>query len=102
MLQHYVFIRYARGTPESHLEEFSRRMHALRAIVPGILHLETGRDILRDGRSWDLILIMRFESVETLRRYQQHPAHQDVMKFNNPAVAEVGSVDFFAAAESPG
>lgn len=98
MLQHYVFIRYAKGTPESHLEEFSRRMLALRTSVPGILHLQIGRDILRDGRSWDLILIMRFESVATLRAYQQHAAHQDVMKFNNPAVAEVGSVDFFADA----
>ena len=100
MLQHYVFIRYARETPASHLDEFCRRMQALQTSVPGILHLAIGRDILRDGRSWDLILIMRFESVETLRAYQQHPAHQDVMKFNNPAVAEVGSVDFFDAAES--
>lgn len=102
MLQHYVFIRYQKGTPETHLEEFSRRMHALRGTVPGIQHLEIGRDILRDARSWDLILVMRFESVETLRAYQQHPAHQDVMKFNSPAVAEVGAVDYFGATAPTG
>ena len=50
--------------------------------------------MLREARSWDLILIMRFASVEALRRYQQHPDHLQVMAFNQPAVAEVGSVDF--------
>jgi antibiotic biosynthesis monooxygenase (ABM) superfamily enzyme len=94
MLQHYVFIRYTAHATEAHIEEFCRRMQALRGTVPGILRLEIGRDILHDARSWHLILIMQFESVATMRQYQQHPAHQQVMVFNNPAVAEVGAVDF--------
>ncbi|HTY93593.1 MAG TPA: Dabb family protein [Steroidobacteraceae bacterium] len=94
MLQHYVFIRYAADTPEAHVEEFCRRMRALPARLPDIRHLQIGRDILHDARSWDLMLCMRFESVAALRRYQQHPDHQQVMAFNQPAVAEVGSVDF--------
>jgi len=94
MLQHYVFIRFASGTSDAHIEEFSRRMLALRALVPGIDHLEIGRDVLHDARSWDVILIMRFASVEALRQYQQHPEHLQVMAFNKSAVAEVGSVDF--------
>jgi Stress responsive A/B Barrel Domain len=94
MLQHYVFIRYASGTSEAHIEEFCRRMLALRTLVPGIEYLQIGRDVLREARSWDLLLIMRFGSVEALRRYQQHPEHLQVMAFNQPAVAAVGSVDF--------
>jgi len=39
---------------------------------------------------------MRFADVESLRRYQQHPEHLAVMAFNQPFVAAVGSVDFFA------
>lgn len=97
MLQHYVFIRYHRDTSEAHISEFTRRMLDLHGRVPGIEHLEIGRDILRDGRSWDLILVMRFVSVDALRQYQQHPAHQEVMAFNHPAVAEVGSVDFMTS-----
>jgi hypothetical protein len=96
MLQHYVFIRYASGTSDAHVEEFCRRVQALRARVPGIEHLEIGRDILRDERSWDVMLIMRFRSVDALRRYQQHPAHLELTAFNEAAVAEVGSVDFLA------
>jgi Stress responsive A/B Barrel Domain len=69
-------------------------MLALRNTIPGIQHLEIGRDILHDTRSWDIILIMRFASTEALRGYQQHPEHLSVMAFNQPFVADVASIDF--------
>ncbi|HTR01526.1 MAG TPA: Dabb family protein [Candidatus Acidoferrum sp.] len=94
MLHHYVFIKYAKDTGEDHIAEFCRRMLALRASIDDIGYLEIGRDVLREGRSWDLVLIMRFQSVEALRRYQRHPEHQAVMAYNQPRVAEVGTVDF--------
>jgi hypothetical protein len=96
MLQHYVFIKYRAGTSAAHVDGFSERMLALRTVIADILHLEIGRDILHDARSWDLVLIMRFASVEALRRYQQHPEHVKVMAFNQPSVEAVGSVDFFS------
>ena len=94
MLQHYVLIRYEKSVSDEHVEEFCRRMRALRTTIGGIEHLEIGRDILRDARSWDLILIMRFASVGALRSYQQHSEHQKVMAFNQPFVADVATVDF--------
>jgi len=72
-------------------------MLALRGSISGVEHLEIGRDILHDARSWDIILIMRFASTEVLRSYQQHPEHLSVMACNAPFVADVASVDF----ESP-
>lgn len=97
MLQHYVFIKYRAGTADAHVEEFRSRMLALRSVIAEIAHLEVGRDILHDARSWDLVLVMRFASVEALRSYQQHEAHQQVMQFNHPCVADVASVDFVAS-----
>ena len=94
MLQHYVLIRYEKNVSDEHIEEFCRRMLALRTSIPGIGHLKIGRDILHDARSWHLILIMRFASVDALRNYQQHPEHQELMAFNQPFVADVASVDF--------
>lgn len=94
MLQHYVFIKYRSGTSETHIAEFSKRMLALCAVIAEIGQLDIGRDILRDARSWDLALIMRFESIEALRRYQQHPDHLAVMAFNGPCVESVASIDF--------
>ena len=94
MLQHYVLIRYEKSASAEHIDEFCRRMLALRTSIEGIEYLQIGRDILHDARSWDLILIMRFASTGVLRSYQQHPEHQKVMAFNQPFVADVASVDF--------
>jgi len=97
VLQHDVLIKFRKGTSDEHIGEFCRRMLALTTTISGIEHLEIGRDILHDARSWDLILIMRFASTEALRSYQQHPEHLRLMAFNQLSVADVASVDF----ESP-
>lgn len=97
MLSHYVFIRFVPGTSEGHVAEFCRRMLALRDPIPAIRSLKIGRDMLHEARSWDLVMIMRFESLEALRSYQQHPLHVAVMQFNQPHVADVGAVDFMEA-----
>lgn len=101
MLRHYVFIRYAAGTPEEHVADFCRRMLALQDQIPQIRKLEIGRDMLHEARSWDLVLIMRFDSIESLRSYQQHPLHVGVMQFNQPHVADVGAVDFMDPSGQP-
>ena len=100
MLQHYVFLKYRDGTDGMHVRAFCDRMLALRQTIPGIRHLEIGHDELHDARSWDLVLIMRFESVAALRAYQSHAAHLAVMAFNAPFVASVASVDFSAGIEA--
>jgi hypothetical protein len=94
MLQHYVFLKYREGTPEAHVPAFCERMRALRRTIAGIERLEIGRDELHDARSWDLVLIMEFASLEALRAYQRHPEHLAVAAFNDPWVMDVASVDF--------
>ena len=94
MLQHYVFLKYRDGTTEQHVVAFCERMRALHGTIDGIQRLEIGRDELHDARSWDLVLIMEFASVEALRAYQRHPEHLAVMAFNDPFVAQVASIDF--------
>lgn len=94
MLRHYVFLKYREETSQAHVADFCTRMRALRGTIDGIQHLEIGLDELHDARSWDLVLIMAFASVEALRAYQRHPQHLAVMAFNDPFVASVASVDF--------
>ena len=96
MLRHYVFLKYRDGTPDEHVTAFCTRMLALREVIGDILRFEIGRDELHDARSWDVVLIMEFASVDALRAYQRHPQHLAVMAFNEPFVAHVGSVDFSA------
>src|SRR5688572_6672903 len=100
MLRHYVLLKYRDNTSDAHIAAFCERMLALRDTVAGIEHLEIGRDELHDARSWDIVLIMEFASVDALRAYQRHPEHLAVMAFNEPFVASVASVDFTPAPTS--
>ena len=94
MLHHYVFIKYRPGTSEDHVREFARRTLALKDLIPEIQHVEVGRDVLREARSWDVVLIMRFADVAALQRYQPHPEHVKVKEFNTPRVETVAAIDF--------
>jgi len=96
MLQHYVFLKYRKETSDEHIAAFCEGMLALRGAIGEIRHLEIGRDELHDVRSWSLVLIMEFASVDALRAYQRHPRHLALMAFNDPFVENVASVDFTA------
>lgn len=97
MLRHYVFLKYRDNTSDGHVTAFCGRMLALRDAIPEVRHLEIGRDELHDPRSWDVVLIMEFASVEALRTYQRDARHLAVMAFNDPFVEQVASVDFTPA-----
>jgi hypothetical protein len=101
MLQHFVVLKYQEGTSAAHVDAFCDRMLALRAAIPEIRQLEIGRDELHDARSWDLMMMMAFESVEALRTYQTHAAHVAVMAFNDPFVAHVATIDFARIPPAP-
>ena len=97
MLRHYLFLKYREDTTDGHIAAFCERMRALRGAIDGIEHLEIGRDELHDARSWDLVLVMEFASVEALLAYQRHPEHLALRAFNDPFVTNVASVDFTQA-----
>ena len=101
MLRHYVFLKYRGGTSDDHIAAFCTRMLALREAIEDIQYLEIGRDELHDARSWDLVLIMEFASIDALRAYQRHPQHLALMAFNAPFVADVATVDFSRAEHRP-
>lgn len=94
MINHFILLKYKEGTSESHVDEFCRMMYALREEISEIKELQIGLDMIHDQRSWDLILIMKFDSLEDLKAYQAHPAHQAASKFNQAMVSRVASLDF--------
>jgi hypothetical protein len=100
MLRHYVLLKYRAGTSRAHVAEFCSRMLDLRDAIDEVRYLEIGRDELHDPRSWDVVLIMEFVSVDALRVYQHHPRHLALMAFNEPFVANAASVDFTRVEDS--
>jgi Stress responsive A/B Barrel Domain len=64
--------------------------------IPQLRHLEVGVNILQSERSYDLALVARFDSVDDLQVYQNHPVHVEVVKYMQEARQEVVVVDYEA------
>ena len=53
----------------------------LKSVIPEIKDMKVERDILKSERSFDMIYITEFESLETLEVYRVHPEHVKVAQF---------------------
>ena len=96
MLEHYVFIRFKQDTPQTHVDEFCQRILALPNTINELHEVQIGHDIVREARSWDLMIRLHVDDIDALIRYQVHPDHQAVVQFNAPFVADIGVIDFEA------
>ena len=85
MLKHVVLFKFKKGAPESAIAEIEKDLGELPDIIPEIMESQSGRDVVRSERSYDLALVSGFENLEAMQRYQVHPAHQKV-------VAKIGEV----------
>jgi diamine N-acetyltransferase len=92
-LTHVVMFKFKKPTPAV-LAEAAARLRALHGVVPTLITLEVGQDVLHEGRSYDLVIINRFASQADLAAYQEHPEHQKVLDFLRPLVNASISVDF--------
>lgn len=48
--------------------------------IEQLQYLEVGADVLHTERSYDIVLITKFNSKEDLDAYQVHPVHQEIVK----------------------
>lgn len=94
MVHHYVMLKFKENTPADHISAFVSKMLVLSENIDAVASLQMGRDELREARSWDLILDMRFRCYKDLETYRQHPEHIAVMQFNDPFVNSIAVVDF--------
>ena len=91
MLTHIVLIRFENMTDA---EEGARRLRSMKGRIPSMTDLETGVDITRSGRSYELALITRHADQAGLDAYQVHPVHQEVLAYLRAKSSGSVSVDF--------
>ena len=92
MIKHIVFTRFE--NPSEQAPEAAEKLRSLVGIIPEIVSLETGLDILHSERSYDLALIVTFRSREDLATYDHHPAHEEVRAFIKARRTATATVDF--------
>jgi len=75
MIQHIVLFRLKEDVDEATIAEHMADFAALKDTIAEIARLEVQRDIVGRPVSSHFGLVSQFADQESLRSYQQHPAH---------------------------
>ena len=70
------------------------KLEALVVIIPEIVELEVGIDILGTNQSYDVVLVSIFKSLEELDIYAKHPEHLKVGEFVGKVRKDRVAVDY--------
>ena len=93
MLTHIVCWKYHPEISEEDRVKHIDMLRSLPKLIPEIVSLTVGRDILGLQRSYDTGLVAVFENMDALEIYTGHPAHVDVAALGKRIGQNVVSVD---------
>jgi len=94
MIKHVVMWKFREEVPEADRLEMKRKLESLRGVVPTLIHIEIGMDVVGGEASKDMVLYSEFQSMDDLKAYASHPAHLKVVEFVKPLVCERHVVDY--------
>jgi len=92
MIAHIVFLKLKDKTHAATI--IKEGLESLPAQIPEIKKYEVGIDEVDSARSFDIALYSHFESYETLKIYNEHPAHQAVLTVIRAHAETVYAVDY--------
>jgi hypothetical protein len=94
MIKHMVMWKFKDDVVEADKLEMKRQLESLQGVVPSLIHIEIGMDIVGKEASKDMVLTTEFQSMEDLAAYAGHPEHVKVVEFVKPLVCERAVVDY--------
>lgn len=93
MVTHVVLFKLKDRSP-GNIDKARSVLEGLRGKIPVLKGLEVGVDLLKSGRSYDIALIARFDSLEDLDAYQSHPAHVEAAGYISGVRESAIAVDY--------
>lgn len=96
MLIHIVCWKYKAETDDQTRNGHRDKLSALVGVIPEIVSLDVGADILHLDRSFDTGLVAKFADADALERYTVHPQHQEVAALGREIAEKVVSVDLLS------
>ena len=85
MIRHVIMWRFCDELDGMNKDQITtsieEKLAHLKATIPEIISMSVERDVLRSERSFDMIYITEFESLDTLEGYRVHPEHVKVASF---------------------
>lgn len=94
MIKHIVMWKFKDEVSEADKLEMKRQLEALKGVVPTLIDIEIGLDVVGSDASKDMVLYSEFNSLDDLKAYAGHPEHLKVVEFVKPLVSERAVVDY--------
>jgi hypothetical protein len=95
MIVHVIMMKF-KPEHQADIPTVRERLLTLPSHIDVIRHYEVGLDVMRSERAWDMVIYSKFDSLETLAQYDQHPMHQEVVAYLRPMRSDIASVDYEA------
>jgi hypothetical protein len=94
MIVHIVLFKLKDATAEN-AAAVKDMLLSMDGRVPMLRHLETGIDLIRSERSYDVALYAKFDNLADLQAYQVHPYHAGtVVPFMRENCAAIVAADY--------
>ena len=94
MIKHIVMWKFKEDVAAEDKLEMKRQLEALQGVVPSLIDIEIGLDVVGKEASKDMVLTTEFNSMDDLAAYAGHPEHVKVVEFVKPLVCERAVVDY--------
>ena len=94
MIRHIVFFKFKPGASENKKNKLASDLKSLKGKIPLINRLEIGVDIGKKQNSYDLALIVDFNTWQDVESYGAHPAHIEVVKLIKDICQNHSKVDY--------
>ena len=94
MIKHIVMWKFKDEVSEADKLEMKRQLESLQGVVPSLIHIEIGLDVVGKEASKDMVLTTEFATMDDLAAYAGHPEHLKVVEFVKPLVCERAVVDY--------
>lgn len=79
MLVHIVMFQFKDENKEENLVRVKTMLDALLGKIESLRSMEVGIDVSRSERSFDMVLVSKFDDQAGLDAYAPHSAHQEVV-----------------------
>lgn len=97
MINHVVLYKlkgYSEDKKSLTIAEMKSLLEGLRGKIKELKHIEVGVNYELNSKSYDLVLISHFNSIEDLDKYRIHPEHEKVVARFSELRLERAAVDY--------
>jgi stress responsive alpha/beta barrel protein len=94
MIRHVVFFKFKAEIGPAERQAALKALRALPDKIDVIRSFEVGEDIMHLPRSWDMVLVAKYDDLQALETYTRHDDHVEVVLKLREICDAVGSVDY--------